>query len=92
MDSDAAGNFSTEAVLLSAARRRGRREVAWTDADQLQEIIDSEDKNAAACRTMHCRRAGKAGITVGAPHGDQVSQGDEHSELARSARLVEGEK
>ena len=65
-------------------------EVAWdTVRLKLQEIIDKEDKQSAfRRRTGH--GTWQARPDRRPPHGDQVSQGDEHSQLPPAPRLDRG--
>ncbi len=63
-------------------------EVAWDAVRlKLQEIIDHEDKQHPLSRRRAGQGAGQARPDRRPPHGDQVSQGDEHRQLAPAPRL-----
>ncbi len=63
-------------------------EVAWDAVRlKLQEIIDNEDKQHPLSRRRTGQGAGQARPDRRPPHGDQVSQGDEHPQLAPAPRL-----
>ncbi len=63
-------------------------EVAWdTVRLKLQEIIDNEDKANPLSRRRAGQGAWQARPDGRPPHGDQVSQGDEHPQLAPAPRL-----
>ncbi len=63
-------------------------EVAWDAVRlKLQEIIDGEQKQHPLQRRRAGQRVGQARTDGGPPHGDQISQGDEHPQLAAAPRL-----
>ena len=63
-------------------------EVAWdTVRLKLQEIIDNEDKQHPLERRELVKELAKHGHHRRPAHGDQVSQGDEHPQLAAAPRL-----
>ena len=83
------GIFPLKRFFVGGTVSAGGEEVAWdTVRLKLQEIIDHENKQQPFSDDELVRELVQARFDGRPPHGDQISQGHEHSQLAATSRLV----
>ena len=87
------GIFPLKRFFCGGTTSAAGEEVAWdTVRLKLQEIVDGEDKQHPLERRPACGEAGRSRHHGRPPHGDEVSQGDGHSQLPPTPRLERGEE